>query len=197
MEGRTETVFSAQKLPKKFFEDLLLSHNVACVIDMTPGDGTLASCCIDTRTPCLCLGVTEEHCDQLEQKMTQYCLTKFTVAGHTLFRDDASKYLDGNGEFRNDTPAESDRKPASSEKNKNQKKRKRPRRALRAQTKKVKRRRPRRRKPRRESDPSPRAPRQMSSGSEHLRGWSRGTFEFGLSGRVFLTPVSCSSLHQF
>eukprot|EP00438_Fugacium_kawagutii_P002477 Skav225631 [mRNA] locus=scaffold1513:158935:159450:- [translate_table: standard] len=123
IEGRTETVFSAQKLPKKFFEDLLVSHNVACVIDMTPGDGTLASCCIDSRIPCLCLGVTEEHCEQLEQKMTQYCLTQFTCTGHTLFRDDAAKYLDANGEFRTGpAPEGSESKPPSSEKKKKKKK---------------------------------------------------------------------------
>lgn len=44
--------------------------------------------CIDTRTPCLAMVLSEHHAEKLEERLTRYCLDKFQEQGHTLFRSD-------------------------------------------------------------------------------------------------------------
>lgn len=106
MEGRTESVFSAVKLPPAFFQDLLQSYNVSSVVDMTPGQGCLLQTCLDLRIPVLAICLSDSHCEQLEERLTSYCMTKFVESGHTLYRADASKFLTSAGEWKEEKDAE-------------------------------------------------------------------------------------------
>lgn len=106
MEGRTESVFSAVKLPPAFFQDLLQSYNVSSVVDMTPGQGCLLQTCLDLRIPVLAICLSDSHCEQLEERLTTYCMTKFVESGHTLYRADASKFLTSAGEWKEEKDAE-------------------------------------------------------------------------------------------
>lgn len=100
MEGRTESVFSAVKLPPAFFQDLLQSYNVSSVVDMTPGQGCLLQTCLDLRIPVLAICLSDSHCEQLEERLTTYCMTKFVESGHTLYRAEAAKFITSSGEWK-------------------------------------------------------------------------------------------------
>lgn len=127
MEGRTESVFSAVKLPPAFFQDLLQSYNVSSVVDMTPGQGCLLQTCLDLRIPVLAICLSDSHCEQLEERLTTYCMTKFVESGHTLYRADASKFLTSAGEWKEEKDAEasiSETKPRGGNGKKSPKKKK-------------------------------------------------------------------------
>ena len=58
---RVETVFSAERLPTKMHHDLIHSWSAACVIDLSPGTGHMLEACLDSRTPALAFGLSEQH----------------------------------------------------------------------------------------------------------------------------------------
>lgn len=127
MEGRTESVFSAVKLPPAFFQDLLLSYNVSSVVDMTPGQGCLLQTCLDLRIPVLAICLSDSHCEQLEERLTTYCMTKFVESGHTLYRAEAAKFITSTGEWKEEQDAEasvSEAKPRGGNGKKSPKKKK-------------------------------------------------------------------------
>ena len=100
MEGRTESVFSGARLPPAFFNDMMTSFNISSVADMTPGQGPLLQTCLDLRVPALAICLSDTHCEQLEERVTTYCLQKFVDPSHTLHRPEASKFLTKNGEWK-------------------------------------------------------------------------------------------------
>ena len=100
MEGRVESVFSADKLPRLFFHECIQSYNVAAIMDLTPGQGTLLEAAIDLRVPVLAFGITETHCEMLEDRLTSYCLQKLVDSSHTLYRQEAEQYLNGDGTWK-------------------------------------------------------------------------------------------------
>ena len=100
MEGRVESVFSADKLPRLFFHELIQSYNVAAIMDLTPGQGSLLEAAIDLRVPVLAFGITETHCEMLEDRLTTYCLQKLVDSSHTLYRQEAEEYLNGDGTWK-------------------------------------------------------------------------------------------------
>ena len=118
-ESRMETVFSAERLPQQFHADVLGGINCQAVLDMTAGQGEMCKACLDARQPVLAVCVSDTHCEQLEEKLTKYCLRKFTEKGHTLFREEASKYLTEAGEEKKaETETKDESKPPPPKKNK-------------------------------------------------------------------------------
>jgi hypothetical protein len=83
MEGRTESVFSGARLPPSFFNDMMTSFNISSVVDMTPGQGPLLQTCLELRVPALAICLSDTHCEQLEERLTTYCLQKFVDPSHT------------------------------------------------------------------------------------------------------------------
>ena len=124
-ESRVETVFSAERLPQQFHADVLGSLNCQAVLDMTAGQGEMCKACLDARVPVLAVCLSDTHCEQLEEKLTKYCLRKFTEKGHTLFREEASKYLTEAGEEKKaETDGKDETKPPPPKKLKKLKKEK-------------------------------------------------------------------------
>lgn len=100
MEGRVESVFPADKMPRLFFHELIQSYNVAAIMDLTPGQGTLLEAAIDLRVPVVAFGITETHSEMLEDRLTNYCLQKLVDSAHTLYRPEAEQYLNGDGTWK-------------------------------------------------------------------------------------------------
>ena len=118
MEGRVESVFSADKLPRLFFHELIQSYNVAAIMDLTPAQGILLEAAIDLRVPVVAFGITETHCEMLEDRLTTYCLQKLVDSSHTLYRQEAEQYLNGDGTWKEpkEETTEASKKPSDSKK---------------------------------------------------------------------------------
>ena len=70
------------------------------VEDLTPGQGTLLEAAIDLRVPVIAFGITETHSEMLEDRLTSYCLQKLVDSSHTLYRQEAEQYLNGDGTWK-------------------------------------------------------------------------------------------------
>ena len=88
------------------------------VEDLTPGQGTLLEAAIDLRVPVVAFGITETHCEMLEDRLTTYCLQKLVDSSHTLYRQEAEQYLNGDGTWKEpkEETTEASKKPSDSKK---------------------------------------------------------------------------------
>ena len=88
------------------------------VEDLTPGQGTLLEAAIDLRVPVIAFGITETHSEMLEDRLTSYCLQKLVDSSHTLYRQEAEQYLNGDGTWKEpkEETTEASKKPSDSKK---------------------------------------------------------------------------------
>jgi hypothetical protein len=72
-------------LPVLFWQEILFDFEVGAVIDLTPGDGMLATAALQTRLPYTGLVFTPKHADALYSRLESQAIAGVTREGDTWY----------------------------------------------------------------------------------------------------------------